>query len=144
VNTRAVAGRRLPSIPAGPGLLTSVLQLLRAIDDLPAGATGALPFGDQGVILLEARKICWALARSMRFHLTDILRSQSTEELTQDVVEQVYRRCKQTGTPIGGSVGARGSCDRGRTPFGVVPTQRGSYRGTSPRGSFTESVRHPQ
>jgi len=98
----------LSSIPASPGLVASVQRLLAYIDDLPAGATGALHFGDQGVILLESRKVCWAVARSMRIRLTDILRNQSTPPLPRERVEQIYRRCKESGTPIGEALVASG------------------------------------
>ena len=48
----------LSSIPASPSSVAAVQRLLGYIDDLPSGATGALHFGDLGVILLESRKIC--------------------------------------------------------------------------------------
>lgn len=91
----------LPSIPASPGTIAAVLRLFAFVDELPAGATGVLHFGDQGVILLEARKICWAVARTMRVRLTDILRNQSTPPLPREAVEDIYRQCKGDGTPIG-------------------------------------------
>ena len=98
----------LSSIPASPGSVASVQRLLGYIDDLPPGATGALHFGDQGVILLESRKICWAAVRSMRNRLTDILRHQSTPPVPREDVEQIYKRGKQTGTPIGEALVASG------------------------------------
>lgn len=95
------SSRVLPSIPASPGLISSVLRLLAFVDELPKGATGVLKFGESGVILLESRKICWAVARSMRLRLTDILRNQSTPPLPREAVEVIYRRCKVDGVPIG-------------------------------------------
>ena len=95
------SSRLLPSIPAGPGLIASVLRLLSFIDELPYGATGALSFGEHGVILLESRKVCWAVARSMRLRLTDILRSQSTPPLPRQAIEDIYRQCKESGGPLG-------------------------------------------
>lgn len=95
------SSRMLPSIPAGPGLISAVLRLLAFVDDLPKGATGVLRFGESGVILLESRKICWAVARCMRLRLTDILRNQSTPPLPREAVEEIYRRCKIDGMPIG-------------------------------------------
>jgi hypothetical protein len=93
---------------------SAVLRLLSFVDELPFGATGALYFGARGVILVESRKVCWALARGMPFTLTEILREQSTPPLSLGDVEAVYRRCKQSGQPIGeallqgGLVTARG------------------------------------
>jgi hypothetical protein len=102
VTSAGVESRRVfSSLPADPGLVVSVLHLLSFVDELPAGATGVLQFGGRGVILLESRRICWAMTRQMRFRLTDILRHQSTPPLPRDAVEEVYRRCKQTGKPIG-------------------------------------------
>jgi len=101
VSVERESTRVLPSIPASPGLIASVLRLLAFIDDLPKGATGVLKFGDSGLILLESRKICWAVARSMRLRLTDILRNQSTPPLPREAVEEIYRRCKVDGRPIG-------------------------------------------
>jgi hypothetical protein len=82
--------------------------VLGYIDDLPATATGALHFGEQGVILLQSRKICWAVARSMRLRLTDILRNQSTPPVSRQAVEDIYRGCKTSGTPIGEALVASG------------------------------------
>ena len=68
----APSSRMLSSIPANPGLIAAVLRLLELIDDLPRGATGAVHFGDAGMILVESKKICWAVARDMRLRLTEI------------------------------------------------------------------------
>lgn len=102
MSSAGVESRRvLSSIPSNPGLVGSVLRLLAFVDELPAGATGVLRFGALGVILVESRKICWSVTRSMRFTLTDILRHQSTPPLPRESVEEVYRRCRLTGQPIG-------------------------------------------
>ncbi|MES1185881.1 MAG: hypothetical protein ABUL60_18860 [Myxococcales bacterium] len=104
----APSSRMLSSIPANPGLISGVLRLLELIDDLPRGATGALHFGDEGMILVESKKICWAVSRGMRLRLTEILRRQTTPPLTREAVEELYRACKQTGTPIGEALVANG------------------------------------
>lgn len=97
----APSSRMLSSIPANPGLIAAVLRLLELIDDLPRGATGAIHFGDAGMILVESKKICWAVARDMRLRLTEILRRQTTPPLAREAVEEIYRACKESGTPIG-------------------------------------------
>jgi hypothetical protein len=104
----ATSSRMLSSIPTNAGMVAGVLRLLARLDDLPWGATGALHFGDQGLILLQGRKICWAVARSMRLRLTDILRSQSTPPLPREAVEALYRSCRQSGKPIGEALVASG------------------------------------
>lgn len=93
--------RMLSSIPANPGLVAAVQRLLGYVDDLPLGAAGALNFGEHGVVLVQSRKICWAVAHATRIRLTDILRNQTSPPVAREHVEQIYRRCKETGTPIG-------------------------------------------
>ena len=102
------SSRMLSSIPANPGIVAGVLRLLGLVDDLPSGATGALHFGEQGLILLQSGKICWAVARSMRLRLTDILRGQSTPPLPREAVEALYRSCRESGKPIGEALVASG------------------------------------
>lgn len=104
----APSSRLLSIIPANPGLSAAVQRVLGFIDDLPPGATGALHFGMEGVILLQGRKICWAMARGMRVRLNDILRNQSTPPVPREEVERIYRRCKESGTPIGEALVASG------------------------------------
>jgi hypothetical protein len=98
----------LSSIPANPGLIAAVMRVLSFVDDLPPGATGVLRFGDQGLVLLQARKVCWAVARTMRVRLTDIIRNQSTPPLPREAVEAIYRRCRENNTPIGEALVASG------------------------------------
>jgi hypothetical protein len=93
--------RMLSSSPANPGLVAAVLRILELIDDLPRGATGALHFGEEGIVLVQSRKICWAVARTMRVRLTDILRGQTTPPLPREAVEEIYRACRDSGQPIG-------------------------------------------
>lgn len=100
--------RMLSSIPANPGLMASVLRLLSFIDDLQPGTTGALHFGDEGMILLQDRRVCWAVSRGMRVRLTDILRGQSTPPLSREAVEALYRRCKESSRPLGEALVASG------------------------------------
>lgn len=102
------SSRLLPSLHAGPAVTASVLRLLGFIDELPAGATGVLRFGGHGVVLLDSRKICWAVARNSGIRLTDILRNQSTPPLAREVVEEIYRKCKGDGRPIGEALLASG------------------------------------
>ncbi len=104
----APSSRMLSSIPANPGLMVAVARLLGHVDDLPPGATGALHFGEHGVILVESRRICWAISRGMRLRLTDILRNQSTPPVSRERVEEIYRACRESGTPIGEALVASG------------------------------------
>jgi hypothetical protein len=103
-----LSSRSLSSIPASASSVAPVQKLLGYVDALPSGAIGALSFGDQGVILIESRKICWAAARSTRRRLTDILRHQSSPPLPREDVERIYRACIETGRPIGEALVASG------------------------------------
>ena len=81
-------------------LLASTARLLGVVDELPSGATGVLAFGEDGVILVENKRICLALAGDMRQRLTDILCQQSDPPLPHAAVEEVLRRCKRDGTSV--------------------------------------------
>jgi hypothetical protein len=100
--------RPVSSIPTSSGLIPGVLRVLGFVDELPAGATGVLRLGPHGMILLESRKICWAVAGAMRWRLTDILRSQSVPRLSKAAVEDVCQRAKRSGQPIGEALVASG------------------------------------
>jgi hypothetical protein len=89
------------SISSNVLLLSSVVSLLEHVERLPSGATGALAYGEGGVILVENRRICWAVARDMRARLTDILCQQREPPLERAHVEAIYRSCQQQGTPLG-------------------------------------------
>jgi hypothetical protein len=82
-------------------LLASTLTLLQHVEALPHGATGVLAFGDQGVILVEKKRVCWAVAFEMKQRLTDILCEQSEPPLLRAAVEELYRSCKREGTSMG-------------------------------------------
>jgi hypothetical protein len=103
------ASKRLfSSLPASPALIPPLMRLLAFIDELPPGATGVLHFGEDGVILLESRRICWAIASVVRMRLTDILRNQSSPRLPRAAVEDIYQSCKLSGRPIGEALVASG------------------------------------
>lgn len=88
------------------------VRLLRGVERLPEGATGAFIFGDKkeptGSVLVENGRICWAAAAGMQRRLTDILVAQSRPPLSKDVIEEVYERCRRDGIPLGAGLVARG------------------------------------
>lgn len=89
------------------------VRLLRGVERLPVGATGAFVFAEEkaeprGMILVENSRICWAATPGMERRLTDILVSQSKPPLSNAVVEDVYERCRRDGTPLGAGLVARG------------------------------------
>lgn len=92
--------------------LPTLLRLLRGLDALPRGATGALTFTDrdstQGMVLIEDRRICWAAAAHMENRLTDLLRAQSETPLSTTAFEDVYRECHRKDMPLGETLVAQG------------------------------------
>lgn len=89
------------SVGASPSSLVALLEL---VEEMPAGATGALVVGPRsrphGAVLLEGGRICWAAARSMRTRLTDLLLAEGAD-VDRQGIEQLYRRCREEGRPLG-------------------------------------------
>jgi hypothetical protein len=83
------------------GNVQAAIELLQHVESLPATATGALSFGDDGVVLLQNRRICWAVAADMHKRLTDLLCQQRNPPLQRDAMEALFRQCKSDGKPIG-------------------------------------------
>jgi hypothetical protein len=81
--------------------LKGAIELLQHVEGLPPSATGVLSFGDDGVILLQKRRVCWAVAADMHKRLTDILCQQKNPPLPRAAMETLFRQCKESGKPIG-------------------------------------------
>ena len=90
----------------------TLLRLLRGIDGLPRGATGAFAFTDgdssQGTVLIEDRRLCWAASSDMENRLTDLLRAQGQTPLPPTAFEEVYQECHRQNLPLGETLVARG------------------------------------
>jgi hypothetical protein len=90
----------------------ALVRLLRGIDALPRGASGALSFtafdSHQGTILVEDRRVCWAVASDMEHRLTGLLRAQRETPLSLDDFERVYQECHHKQMPLGETLVARG------------------------------------
>jgi hypothetical protein len=91
----------ITSLASNALLLHATLELLREVEALPSGATGALTFGEDGLILIENKRVCWAVARDMEQRLTDILCEQREPSLPRTTMEALYRRCKEEGRRFG-------------------------------------------
>jgi hypothetical protein len=140
--------------PTERDLIVAYADVLKSVDGLPAGATGALAFGSEGVILVERKRVCWALASEMP-RLTDILCAQETPPLPRRKMEDVFRRCQREHTPFGEALLASGMITENglRTALslhsgeaiarlaqgGAEPTQFSNHlrRGYDPRFAFT-------
>jgi hypothetical protein len=103
------ADSRFPSgVASDPTLLASAVEVLECVEALPPGSTGVLGFEDEGVILVDGGRICWALARDMRERLTDILCTDPERPIARGLIEDIFRRSKESGTPLGESLVASG------------------------------------
>jgi hypothetical protein len=98
----------ITSVSSNALLLSSTVRLLQHVEALPSGATGALTFGEDGVILVEKKRVCWAVAGDMKQRLTDILCDQQEPPIERAQLEQIFIRCKQDGTPLGETLVACG------------------------------------
>ncbi len=90
----------------------ALVRLLRLVDGLPPGAAGALSFtafdSHQGTILVEDRRVCWAVASDMENRLTGLLRAQEETPLSRAAFEEVYQECHLNQMPLGETLVARG------------------------------------
>lgn len=98
----------LPGHYPEPGALAAAVKVLEHVESLPVGATGALGFEGDGVIVVDGRRICWALAPDMRQRMSDLLCEASDPPLPRHVLKSVLRRCKENGTSFGQALLASG------------------------------------
>lgn len=84
----------------------NTIRILKGVDRLPDGATGALLFGngdDDGhdLVLVENRRICWATASGMDRRLTDLLIEEAGGAADSSQMEALYERCHAENRPLG-------------------------------------------
>ncbi|MFO0687036.1 MAG: hypothetical protein U0234_33535 [Sandaracinus sp.] len=96
------------SIYPDADVLTGAVRVLGHVDALPLGATGVLVFGSQGSILVEAGRVCWAVASSMPHRLSDLLRHQRSPPLERRFLEDVLLTCQTERRPLGEALLASG------------------------------------
>jgi hypothetical protein len=89
-----------PSIPVEAGLLGCALDLLGRVESLPPGAVGSLRFGTQGIVLVEARSVCWAAAPGMPQRFTKLLSRQHDPPLSREFFQDLVRQCKEGQAPF--------------------------------------------
>ncbi len=83
------------------------LDILARVESMPGDTTGALCFG-KARVLVQGGAICWAVAPGSPVRLTDLLRSQRHPPLSRDELEACYRRCRDSGQPVGEGLLAAG------------------------------------
>jgi hypothetical protein len=89
-----------PSSPSADSL-DAAAAILELVDTLPREVSGVLAFGDEGMILVESGKICWAVATGMSSVLTELLAQRRDPPLPRQALESVYRRCRDEQRPLG-------------------------------------------
>jgi hypothetical protein len=73
-----------------------------------------------GAVLVDGGRICWAVAERMRTRLTDLLRRTTRPPVAPEIIEQMYARCRDAGTPLGEALVAAGMI----TPDNLARTLR--------------------
>ncbi len=82
------------------------------VDQMDGAAVGELvvrgPSREvRGIVFIEDRRVCWAAARGLARRLTELLLGRAPG-ISADAMEELFRRCKQEGTPLGELLVARG------------------------------------
>jgi hypothetical protein len=90
----------------------TVTEVLAEAAAVEPPATGALVLGQpgrpEGTIFLEDGRVCWAAVTGMSRRLTDLLVETSSAPAARARVEDVYRRCRHDGKPLGEALVADG------------------------------------
>jgi hypothetical protein len=94
--------------PNGSRAFEACVNLLTWIEELPADAVGALTFDQAGVILVERRRVCWAVSDAMTLHLTDVLCRLATPPIERRSIEAIYRHCKERSVSVSTALLASG------------------------------------
>ncbi len=100
------------SSPARSVPLRRLTAFFRRVEDLGPDATGALLFAcearDVGALLIERGRVCWAATPEMRARFTALICDQSEGRLAPEQVRAVYKRCIESGEPLGQTLVADG------------------------------------
>jgi hypothetical protein len=94
-------------VETGPRWST-LLDVLAFIEGLPPGISGLVSFGTDGAggILVEDRRVCWAVARGLRRRLTDLLAERS--DLSSVDLDELHAQSRAAGVPVGQVMVERG------------------------------------
>jgi hypothetical protein len=87
-------------------------RLLHLVDELEPEATGAFVFSrggrEGGVLLVERRRVCWAIAVDLSRHLVDFLNDQADRPVSAVVLEELIAECRSSSRPFGELLVERG------------------------------------
>lgn len=80
------------------------IGLLERVEAVGVEASGALLFGDAGMVLVERGRVCWAVAADRQQRLGTILREHCHASVSQEALDATFRRCQEEGRPLGESL----------------------------------------
>ena len=97
-----------PTAPNAP----SAIEALHVLERMPCDASGALvrEHADgtmAGALLVEHGRVCWAMSRSYRIRLTDLLLAEE-DSLSAAQLDEVVALCHRERMPLGETLLARG------------------------------------
>jgi len=100
-----VTHRRSADLGQGRRVLANATRVLVEVEELDAGATGALVFGARdraaGAVLVERGRVCWVGANGLQRRLTDLLLQQTRPAPDRRLVERLFQECRRDGRPLG-------------------------------------------
>ena len=96
------------TIPVDPNLISGAVHLLAEVEALPPDASGVLVYADEGVILVECGRVCWAAASGMTQRFSKLLLQQRSPPLEERYVQDILRDCQETGKRLGEALLATG------------------------------------
>lgn len=90
------------------GQFERLCALLETIDEAHAGQSGSLVFGggSNGIVLVQAGRVCWAASTAIATRLSHRLRSDGAAD--DRALTAVFRECRESGKPFGQTLVERG------------------------------------
>ncbi len=94
--------------------MADLIDLLAAVEDCPAGESGALLVdGDQdgtvlGSVFVEAGRVCWAASPGRRERLRDLLHSHAARPVDEVELDDAFAACRDAQRPLGELLVERG------------------------------------
>lgn len=89
----------------GRAVLAAATRTMLDVEELGAGATGAIVFGarerSRGAVLVESGRVCWIGASGLSRRLTDLLIQETDPPPDRRIVTTLFEECRREGRPLG-------------------------------------------